>query len=69
MLRDGKVAHLNVEPGVQGRAADEDMVAIEGLPEGSVVLRAGAGALAEGTLARAAQAAQAAAPAAQSAGR
>ena len=69
LLRDGKVAHLNVEPGMQGRAADEDMVAIEGLPEGSVVLRAGAGALAEGTLARAAQAAQAAAPAAQAAGR
>ncbi len=55
LLRDGKVVHLSVEPGVQGRAADEDMVAIEGLPAGSLVLRASAGALAEGTPARAAQ--------------
>ena len=55
LLRDGKVMHLSVEPGVQGRAAAEDMVAIDDLPAGSVVLRAGAGALAEGTPARAAQ--------------
>ncbi len=64
LLRDGKVMHLSVEPGVQGRAADEDMVAIDDLPAGSVVLRAGAGALAEGTPARAAQAVTPAAPAA-----
>ncbi len=56
LLRDGKVTHLNVQLGAQGRVADEDMVAIDGLPEGSVVLRSGAGALAEGTPARAAQA-------------
>lgn len=60
LLRDGKVMHLGVEPGVQGRAADEDMVAIDGLPEGSVVLRASAGLLAEGTPAREAQPATAA---------
>ncbi|MEN9904934.1 MAG: Macrolide export protein MacA [Pseudomonadota bacterium] len=55
LLRDGKVVHLGVEPGVQGRAGDEDMVAIAGLPEGSLVLRASAGVLADGTPAHAAQ--------------
>jgi membrane fusion protein (multidrug efflux system) len=56
LLRDGKIAHLSVEPGAQGRAGEEDMVAIAGLPAGSLVLRASAGALPDGTPARAAQA-------------
>lgn len=54
LLRDGKIAHLSVLPGAQGRAADEDMVAIEGLAPGTVVLRASTGAIAEGSPARAA---------------
>ncbi len=54
LLRDGKIVHLNVVPGAQGQAADEDRVAIKGLAPGTIVLRAGTGAIAEGTPARAA---------------
>lgn len=56
LLRDGRIAHLSVMPGTQGRVADEDMVTIEGLQPGTIVLRAGSGAIAEGTPARAATA-------------
>ena len=54
LLRDGKIVHLNVVPGAMGQAADEDRVAIKGLAPGTIVLRAGTGAIAEGTPARAA---------------
>ncbi|MEY5099279.1 MAG: Macrolide export protein MacA [Pseudomonadota bacterium] len=49
ILRDGKVQHLAATLGAQGRASGEDMVAVEGLEAGAIVLRASAGAVADGT--------------------
>ena len=66
LLRDGKVVHLSVLPGALGQVADEEMVAIDGLAPGTIVLRASTGAIAEGTPARAAASAGTAAPASAS---
>jgi len=49
LLRDGKVRHLTARLGAQGRVAGEDMIAVEGLEAGATVLRASAGAVADGT--------------------
>jgi RND family efflux transporter MFP subunit len=45
----GRVRHVPVKPGVEGRFGDEDMIAVEGLAAGATVLRASAGAIADGT--------------------
>lgn len=49
LLQGGQVVHLKVAPGPQGQYGGEEMVAIEGLAPGTLVLRASAGALAAGT--------------------
>ena len=49
VVSDGRVRHVQVKPGVEGRFGDEDMVAVEGLAPGTTVLRASAGAIADGT--------------------
>ena len=53
LLQDGQVVHRKVEPGPQGQLGGETMVAIDGLPPGTRVLRASAGTLAAGTPAKA----------------
>lgn len=53
----GRVAHQAVQPGVRGSANGETWVAVDGVPEGAVVLRGATGALREGTAVRLAAAA------------
>ena len=50
VVSDGRIRHVPVKPGAPGRLGDEDMIAVEGLDAGSTVLRASAGAIANGTL-------------------
>ena len=47
-----RVRHLEVRLGARGRHQDEDMVALEGPPAGTLVLRASAGAVRESTSVR-----------------
>lgn len=48
-VENGVVRHMPVRVVIEGLAGDRPMTGVEGLPEGSVVLRAGTGALREGT--------------------
>ena len=52
VLEDGRIAHQTVEMGARGAVEGETMVAVKGVADGAVVLRAAAGALREGTEAR-----------------
>jgi RND family efflux transporter MFP subunit len=48
-VENGKVVHKTVTPGVRGTAGDETLVAVQGLAEGTLVIRGHIGALSEGT--------------------
>ncbi|MDP2264659.1 MAG: efflux RND transporter periplasmic adaptor subunit [Hydrogenophaga sp.] len=52
LLRDGVVQHQTVQPGAQGLLGREPMVALDGIPVGTVLLRAQAGLIREGTAVR-----------------
>ncbi|TNF52932.1 MAG: efflux RND transporter periplasmic adaptor subunit [Burkholderiales bacterium] len=49
VVDNNQVRHLPVRVVIDGLVGDQPMTGVEGLPEGSVVLRAGTGALREGT--------------------
>jgi RND family efflux transporter MFP subunit len=53
VLQEGAVRHVPLEPGALGVLNSEPMRAVEGLPVGTVVLRAQAGLIREGTAVRA----------------
>lgn len=55
VVENGRVAHRTVETGARGSVDGETMVAIQGIPDGAVVLRAAAGALRAGTAAHLAE--------------
>jgi len=57
VIEGERVRHVTVALGARGMAGGQEMVAIEGVPAGSRVLAASAGALREGTLVRSAAAA------------
>lgn len=50
LVSQGKVAHQTVELGLRGRSAEQSVVAVQGIPENSLVLRGTVGTLREGTL-------------------
>jgi RND family efflux transporter MFP subunit len=52
LLRDGRVQHQTVVPGARGLLDGEPMVALEGIPAGTQLLRAQAGLIREGTAVR-----------------
>ena len=52
VLRDGQVRHVPLQPGAQAVLNGEPMRVVEGLPAGTVVLRAQAGLIREGTSVR-----------------
>ena len=52
LLRDGRVQHQTVVPGARGLLDGEPMVALEGVPAGTQLLRAQAGLMREGTAVR-----------------
>ncbi len=52
VLRDGRIQHLSVTPGARGLLDGEPMVALDGLPAGTPLLRAQAGLIREGTAVR-----------------
>jgi len=52
LLRDGSVQHQTVVPGARGLLDGEPMVALEGVPAGTQLLRAQAGLMREGTAVR-----------------
>jgi len=56
VLQDGKVKHVTLQAGASGVLNGEPMRVVEGLPAGTVVLRAQAGLIREGTAVRAATA-------------
>ena len=49
MVAEQRIAHRPVEMGARGEVAGETWVAVQGVPEGALVLRGAAGALREGT--------------------
>ena len=49
LVRDGKVVHQTVAAGARGTADNEPWVAVEGLPEGAVVIRGHIPPLRDGT--------------------
>jgi RND family efflux transporter MFP subunit len=49
VVENGKVAHRAVQPGARGEAEREVLVAVQGLAEGTTVIRGNVGALREGT--------------------
>lgn len=49
LVADGHIAHRPVQLGARGEVAGETWVAVQGVPEGALVLRGAAGALREGT--------------------
>jgi len=53
VLQDGKVQHVALQPGALGVLNDQPMRVVEGVPAGTVVLRAQAGLIREGTAVRA----------------
>ena len=53
LLQEGAVRHVTLEPGALGVLNSEPMRVVEGLPVGTVVLRAQAGLIREGTAVRA----------------
>ena len=52
LVANGRVLHRTVEPGARGAVGGETMVAVSGLDEGALVLRASVGPLREGTVVR-----------------
>lgn len=52
VLKDGRIQHLPVAPGARGLLDGEPMVALDGLPAGTQLLRAQAGLIREGTAVR-----------------
>ena len=52
VLRDGRIQHRPVTPGARGLLNGEPMVALDGLPAGTQLLRAQAGLIREGTAVR-----------------
>lgn len=52
VIENRQVRHVSVTLGARGQAAGQDMVAVTGLPEGSVVLAGAVGPLREGTTVR-----------------
>ncbi|MEY4138492.1 MAG: hypothetical protein RLZZ371_674 [Pseudomonadota bacterium] len=50
MIKENQVLHVNVTPGLRGDLAGATMVAVTGLPEGSVVIDGSVGSLRAGTL-------------------
>lgn len=52
LAAQGRVVHQGVQPGVRGTVNGETWVAVDGVPEGAVVLRGSTGALREGTAVR-----------------
>lgn len=52
VIENQQVRHVSVTLGARGQAAGQDMVAVTGLPEGSVVLAGAVGPLREGTTVR-----------------
>lgn len=52
VIENQQVRHVSVTLGARGQAAGQDMVAVKGLPEGSVVLAGAVGPLREGTTVR-----------------
>ncbi|MGQ2922910.1 MAG: efflux RND transporter periplasmic adaptor subunit [Hydrogenophaga sp.] len=52
VLRDGKVAHVTLEGGATGLQGNEPMREVKGLPAGTLVLSAQAGAIRDGTAVR-----------------
>lgn len=52
IIENGVVVHKTVEPGVRGAADGQNVVAVQGLPDGVVVIRGNIGALREGTQVR-----------------
>ncbi|MBP7607298.1 MAG: efflux transporter periplasmic adaptor subunit, partial [Giesbergeria sp.] len=50
LVQQGRVVHLNVQPGARSREGDQTLVAAEGLKEGMQVLTGRVGALPEGTV-------------------
>lgn len=52
VLKDGRIQHLPVVPGARGLLNGEPMVALDGLPAGTQLLRAQAGLIREGTAVR-----------------
>ena len=50
LAQQGRVVHLNVQPGARSREGDQTLVAAEGLKEGMQVLTGRVGALPEGTV-------------------
>jgi RND family efflux transporter MFP subunit len=55
VVEGDRIAHHTVQTGTRAAVADETWVAIEGVPEGALVLRGAAGLLREGTQVRLAQ--------------
>ena len=51
IVENGRIEHRTVEPGARGSVDGETMIAIKGVKDGEVVLRASAGALRAGTAA------------------
>lgn len=64
LISDGKVKHQSVSLGERGLVGDQPMVAVNGLAEGTQVIRGTAGSLREGSVVRFTAAGGAAAPAA-----
>lgn len=52
IVENGRIEHRTVEPGARGSVDGETMIAVKGVSDGEVVLRASAGALRAGTAAR-----------------
>lgn len=63
-LRDGRIEHRTVKLGARGLLNGEPMVALDGLPAGTPLLRAQAGLMREGTAVRLPTATEASSPAA-----
>ena len=63
-LRDGRIEHRTVKLGARGLLNGEPMVALDGLPAGTQLLRAQAGLMREGTAVRLPTATEASSPAA-----
>jgi RND family efflux transporter MFP subunit len=52
LVRDGRVVHRSVQPGLRGQSDGETVVAVSGIDAGTLVLRGSVGALPEGTAVR-----------------
>jgi HlyD family secretion protein len=52
LVREGKVHHQTVTLGLRGRADSEEMVAVEGLREGDLLIKGATGLLRQGSTVR-----------------